>query len=109
VLRALEKYSELIQDDKDTKAFSLSYKKMCSLLARETLLDRDNYLFKDFILVFGQMIETYCPSHLYETLMEEEKQEIEYSCYNDFAVVVDENTMTSNKYMPERAFIKYFD
>jgi hypothetical protein len=104
VLKALEKYAELVQDDIYKKAFTLNYAKLCSMLAKETLLaTKAPYFFKDFKNILLQQIETYVPRHLYENMMEEDRLVIEHSCFAEFAVLVDDNNLAGNRYDYERA------
>ena len=90
----------------DQLVYSLNFDKVCKAIAKEMFLTKDIYFYTEFRKYFAEMQETYCPSILYEELMEDERVRIESSCFSSFAITVDENALNQPYYFDNKVYIK---
>jgi len=97
---------ELINVFDGKMVFKIKFDLLCMALAKEMLLTKDTYYWNEFKEIFKKMVETYCQRSLLEEITEEEFKRVESSCFSNFAMIVDENNLSSNYYLHQKVYIK---
>lgn len=106
VLNAMQNYMDLLRKEDDQLVFAVNFEKVCKAIAKEMFLTKETYYWSEFREIFAKMQGQYCPSILYEELMEVERVRIESSCFSSFAITVDENNLTQPYYFENKVYIK---
>lgn len=97
---------DLCRKEDDQLIFSVNFEKVCRAMVKEMFLTKETYYWGEFKEIFTRMQERYCPSILYENMMEEERIRIESSCFSSFAIIVDENNLAQQYYFENKVYVK---
>lgn len=92
----------------DEKIFSFKYEYICSFLAEEIMLEKENYFLNEFSEIFDRMIFLYIPKNLALEFTNDEINKIKKAAFKDFSILIDSNNYANTLAQEQRILIQFF-
>lgn len=92
----------------DEKIFLFKYEYICSFLAEEIMLEKENYFLNEFSEIFDRMIFLYIPKNLALEFTNDEINKIKKTAFKDFSILIDSNNYANTLAQEQRILIQFF-